>query len=137
MINLYQEGGIKLVVKNSFTKFMGKQNLCRLKYIYYSFSELIDLLPYKVDFVNIELTSYCNLNCRFCSLDNSKRKSGHLDVSTFKDILKWVLDGREDGIEVREIRLFNGGEPLLHPEFYQILTVIKEMKSVSDFFPKS
>lgn len=68
--------------------------------------------------VYVEITNVCNLNCDFCA--KTKRKPGHMPLKLFKKVLKEVKPLTD------EITLHVMGEPLLHPEFEEIIQSIKE-----------
>jgi len=68
--------------------------------------------------VYIEITNVCNLNCTFCA--KTKRKPEHMSLNLFKKILKEVKPLTD------EITLHVMGEPLLHPEFEEIIQAIKK-----------
>jgi|MTBAKSStandDraft_1061840.scaffolds.fasta_scaffold00248_46 radical SAM protein with 4Fe4S-binding SPASM domain len=71
--------------------------------------------------MSVELTSNCNLKCIYCYRDASPNESthkehGYLEYNVLIDILgKLAHNG------VRSIEL-TGGEPLLHPQFFEILS---------------
>ena len=62
----------------------------------------------------IEVTNRCNLQCVICP--NSERTAfGNMEFSLFKKIIN------EASSFVREVKLFLGGEPLLHPEIFTMI----------------
>lgn len=69
---------------------------------------------------NIILTSYCNLHCPYCFADNMIKTEDikNISLDQFKRTLKWI------GEDAEEIGLI-GGEPTLHPQFNEILDIIK------------
>ena len=66
-------------------------------------------------FLNVEPTSVCNLRCTICSMDGS-RDPGYMDTGLYRKIID---DARAEG--VTEVRLFLGGEPLLHREIAEFV----------------
>ena len=64
--------------------------------------------------LTIEITQYCDNNCVYCST-NATPAGEHLDFDTIKDFLH-THKGNIDRINI------SGGEPLAHPEFYEIIT---------------
>ena len=70
-------------------------------------------------FINLEPTSFCNLNCTICSLDGS-RKKGHLRP----EIAKIALDQARE-LRVTEIRFFLAGEPLFNPHLAEYIQMAK------------
>jgi MoaA/NifB/PqqE/SkfB family radical SAM enzyme len=66
-------------------------------------------------YLNIEPTNACNLNCRVCSNDGS-RKRGMMNLGLFRDIID---QASQSG--VRKVALFLGGEPLLHKDLPEMV----------------
>jgi molybdenum cofactor biosynthesis enzyme MoaA len=62
--------------------------------------------------ITIEITQYCPNNCFYCS-SNADKEGKHLFKETIFEFLK--------GKEPSRINI-SGGEPLSHPDFYEILT---------------
>ncbi len=93
-------------------------------YYYYKF-KLSSKSEAKIRVLNLEFTSCCDLKCKWCILDNS-RKKGFMDIKFFEQILGEVIN--EPRIEVEEIALHNAGEALLHPKFKDMLKVLGEKK---------
>ena len=77
-----------------------------------------------IDRVNIELTNYCNLNCRWCA-GSGKRERGFMDFNTFKVTVDHLLS---HNIIVHEIHLYNVGESLLHPDFCKFVEFLGKLK---------
>lgn len=75
--------------------------------------------------VNIELTSYCNLNCPECATGAGllSRPAGFIDVSLFTKITG------ELGPYLYNMNLYFQGEPMLHPRFYSLLDLSKDIPS--------
>ena len=72
-----------------------------------------------LQWMNVELSSVCNLRCKWCILDH-KKKPEYLPISLLDSIL-WqaVKIGTLERIDFH-----NGGETLLHPEIIQILKIL-------------
>jgi MoaA/NifB/PqqE/SkfB family radical SAM enzyme len=68
---------------------------------------------------NYYLTYRCNAKCGFC--DIWERPSGYVDMETYRHNLQ---DLKKLGVKVID---FTGGEPLLHQELPQFLTLAKDM----------
>lgn len=82
--------------------------------------------------VDLEFVNYCNLRCKWCSLDHSQKRS-----VMSEELLRKFFDNLLHDIRFRSIKkinLFNGGETLLHPNFIGMLKIVKEYK---DTFRKS
>ena len=65
--------------------------------------------------IYVEITNNCNLNCSFCSVD--KRIKNLISVENFEHILKSIKDYTD------YIYLHVKGEPLLHPQLKDLLTL--------------
>jgi len=76
--------------------------------------------------VNLEFVNYCNLRCKWCSVDHAQKKYVMSKELLHKFFDNFLQDSRFHGI--KEINLFNGGETLLHPEFIDMLKAIKDYK---------
>ena len=64
-----------------------------------------------------ELTDACNLACLHCGSSASPHRKCYLDFSAIKKVLNEVKDRYDPS---RIMVCLTGGEPLLHPDFYQI-----------------
>lgn len=81
--------------------------------------------------LNIEMVSYCNLRCIWCSLDHAKPKK-----IMEPELLELILNqARASKIVVRRIDLHNGGEALLHPAFGDMMGMLGSARSFSRDFP--
>ena len=74
--------------------------------------------------VNIELASRCNLRCRYCALDPT-RKEMLLDPELFIKFCSNLLTG---GYKVNQFVLSHSGEALQHPYFFLFLKTIKDYR---------
>lgn len=72
--------------------------------------------------IYIEITNSCNLNCSFCA--GTKRRTAFMSPAAFSHILKQIRPFSDT------IYLHVLGEPLLHPEFRELL----EMAQGANFF---
>lgn len=70
----------------------------------------------------INLTNNCNANCEFCCMYSSEKKSTYISFEKFKEI----IDNTDDEIELQ----LEGGEPLLHEDFYLFLEYANHVKKV-------
>jgi len=64
----------------------------------------------------VEITTYCPNSCDYCST-RAGEDGRHLDFAKVKEFLSDAQDG--DRINI------SGGEPLAHPDFYEILQFCK------------
>ena len=72
----------------------------------------------KMKEITFEFTNYCEHNCKFCS-SNATNELGKAKYINFSDIHRH-LNQRYDRINI------SGGEPLAHPNFYSLFTMIKK-----------
>jgi molybdenum cofactor biosynthesis enzyme MoaA len=70
----------------------------------------------------INLTNKCNTACSFCCMFSSPNKNIFMDFDTFKKIVD--TDHPECNFELQ----LEGGEPLLHPDFYLFLEYARSTK---------
>jgi MoaA/NifB/PqqE/SkfB family radical SAM enzyme len=71
--------------------------------------------------VNIETIPICNARCIMCPIDRLTRPKKAMDLDLFKKIIDECL-----AAGVKSIRLHNYGEPLLTPQFDQMLHYIRQ-----------
>jgi len=71
--------------------------------------------PFPILF-DIELTNYCNMNCKFCPVGQEwmMRPQGFMSREVFEKIIKEIVKERSPDQQVG-IRFIRWGEPLLHP----------------------
>lgn len=73
----------------------------------------------------IEMTSHCNLRCRYCTSPNLKRPKLHMDETTFRNSLRWVAEFRRRGTQ-GELNLAGIGESTMHPDFTRFVHLARE-----------
>jgi len=86
----------------------------------------------KLDVLGIEFTSICDLNCRWCSLDRTKRL-GYMKIELLDKILKEVVKKEN---KIKNIALHHAGETILHPKLKEMLDLLGEYKKQNPNFPK-
>ncbi len=69
--------------------------------------------------IYLEITNICNLNCPFCSVDDRKKEYISLD-----DFKKYALMCKK---YTNSVYLHIKGEPLMHPNFKEILDCLEEI----------
>ena len=69
-------------------------------------------------FIQIEITTKCNLRCAFCEHTFWGEKSNDLKVEDFRKMLAHLP-------KLKRIELTGIGEPLMNREFFQIIELIK------------
>lgn len=67
--------------------------------------------------MQVELTTYCNLDCKACMRSKYVENSRHLGFAQFKDIV--------EQIRPMKISLSGGGEPFMNPEVFDMISFAK------------
>jgi hypothetical protein len=80
--------------------------------------------------IEIELTTRCPLSCFNC--DRSVRQAPSDECISVEQITRFVEESIEVNWQWDYIKLF-GGEPTLHPQFFEIVDIVKRYK---DFNPR-
>lgn len=70
--------------------------------------------------ITLEVSSRCNLACRFCSRHQSRMELGDMDFALFRR----VVDAAADHLPVCLVVFFRG-EPLLHPQLEEMIAYAK------------
>ncbi len=70
----------------------------------------------------IEVTDHCNLRCPICYADSGPHRRGFRDLESITFMLDAVVanEGEPDVVQI------SGGEPTLHPQFFEILDAARE-----------
>lgn len=87
----------------------------------------IGLVPWEtcLNRIELEITSYCSLACHNC--DRSIRQAPTGEHMSLEQINKFVQESLDLNYKWYTIVIY-GGEPTLHPDFFEILTSIKKYK---------
>lgn len=77
---------------------------------------------------NIAITTYCNLHCPYCFANNmiDEEQIKNIDLQQFSFILNWIKQTPEYCNHIGII----GGEPTLHPQFSEILNILKNFSDI-------
>lgn len=67
--------------------------------------------------VFLELTNYCNMNCDFCANHLMTRPRGYMSIKLAKSVIDQLKEMNFEGSLITSLM----GEPLLHPNFKEIL----------------
>src|SRR3954452_5040625 len=69
----------------------------------------------------IEVNEACNLSCPVCFADSSVARSGHRLLAEIETMLDHLVrsEGEPDLVQI------SGGEPTLHPQFFDILAAVR------------
>lgn len=68
----------------------------------------------------IEMTSHCNLRCRYCAHPTMHRAKMHMTRETFDKALAWVAHFSERGTQ-GDLNLAGIGESTMHPQFVEFV----------------
>ena len=69
----------------------------------------------------LEVTDHCNLACPVCYADSGPHRPDHRDLATIERMLDAIVanEGEPDVVQI------SGGEPTIHPQFFEILDAAK------------
>jgi len=69
----------------------------------------------------VEITDHCNLRCPICYAESGPHRPGFRDLATVERMLDAVVanEGEPDVVQI------SGGEPTIHPQFFEILDAAK------------
>src|SRR3954467_6829421 len=69
----------------------------------------------------IEINEHCNLTCPVCFADSSPSCGKHLPLATIERMVDALVasEGEPDLVQL------SGGEPTLHPEFFEVLDIVR------------
>ncbi|MGQ4875773.1 MAG: radical SAM protein [Promethearchaeia archaeon] len=67
----------------------------------------------------IEITTNCDLNCKHCFLDFTTNEKKDMELEMFEYIIQ--------SLKLKSLSLY-GGEPLLHPQFKEIINILKQKR---------
>jgi len=101
---------------------MPKGTLTRVKERLRGWRRRLRGVPPQPDWVQVEINNTCNLNCIMCPREAMTRPNRHMTQQEFQDIADKVKKA-----EVRRIRLFLLGEPLLHRELIPMIRYCKQI----------
>lgn len=77
----------------------------------------------RLTYLFLELTNSCNLDCIHCGSNASFKNKTYLPTNEAKKVLRLVAESYEP----QNIMIcLSGGEPLLHPDFFEIATYARE-----------
>ena len=96
-----------------------KYNRVQVEHFY---NDLRKGCPFPVHLI-IEPTNRCNLNCIMCNRQVMTRPIADMDIDTYKKIV-------DEGVKnyIYSISLYALGEPMLHPDIYEMIEYAKRKK---------
>ena len=74
---------------------------------------------------NVDLTNRCNLTCPVCFANANVQ--GYVYEPSIELVRKQLQALREEQPVAGRVVQFSGGEPTIHPQFFEILTMAREM----------
>lgn len=87
-----------------------------------------NLTPYSQLYFSVQIVGHCNLGCKQCCHFSPLAGEEYLDINSYKkdcDRLSKLFDGEAFGITL------SGGEPLLHPQLTEFISITREAFPVS------
>ncbi len=96
-------------------------------------TKLETVIPLSVPFIiNVDPSDVCNFQCKFCPTGDRAlmrntpgRSHGLMDFDLFKKIVNDICEFERP---IKVLRLYKDGEPLLHPEFPEMVKYAKEKR---------
>lgn len=73
----------------------------------------------------IEITSRCNLACKYCPHPKMPRAKSDMDMETYRRALKWAKYFVDKGTQ-KELNLAGIGESTMHPDFLKMMAMARE-----------
>ena len=114
IITKYQNGQVFVTIDQNGTK---------TRESYYSSWDLANKTLEFPESIDIKITDYCDLNCKFCH-ENSTIQGKHADILNIVE----AVDNLSPGIELA----IGGGNPLDHPDLEDILIYFKSKGFISN-----
>ena len=97
--------------------------------------ELQEVIPLPYPFsIQLDISDACNLKCNFCfhsdveSICRNHVKFGIMDYSLYCNIIDGIKESWGDNHEIKKLRLFANGEPLLNPRVIDMIEYADRMK---------
>lgn len=128
IIRNYVASGKPILGDNSVLRLLEENSLLSKSRNFRILDQKVSNIPFKIRFAWIELTRYCNLKCIHCY---SKCDSNERNFISLQDF-QVAIDNLED-IGCRRVQL-TGGEPLLHPNFYDFVHILSKRNFEVEIF---
>ena len=102
------------------------------------FNEIPSVVPEKLKYIELGIGRYCNLACRTCNAhlsttwsndENILAEHGYTDRKVSNNAVESFAYSKEDFKDVEVIK-FVGGEPMLNPQFLEILDLIETPNNI-------
>ena len=94
----------------------------------------IGIIDRGTNLLQVRATTFCNMNCTFCSTDAGKNSKWHkmnyiVDINYLAEEVEKIAKIKEDGLI---IFLDSVGEPMSHPDFAELVGKLKKIKEVRE-----
>lgn len=94
----------------------------------------------RLRYLNVELTSYCNLRCKWCPISEAgtwgARANGFMDPEVWRGLLEQIYEGRRRGdLSIGKLAVWNAGEVMMHPKFDELIGILGEVRQRAGGFP--
>ena len=81
--------------------------------------------------LTVELTNICNLHCAYCIRDDEALHHQHAEFFSVQ-LLSKILNEAQQNFDINQLS-FTGGEPTIHPQFAEILSLLAEQQLTCSF----
>ena len=79
----------------------------------------IEVNQFYPDIVQIEITTFCNFNCKMCLRNFQKDKYQNMALEHFEALAKDIFP------KIKKVVLYGHGEPLMHPDFEKLVKIAR------------
>ncbi len=76
----------------------------------------------KILTLDLETSYICNLHCIYCYASSGQKKSNELTLDEIENV---IIQAKDCGVRI--ICIIGGGEPLMHPDIYEIVDFIHSL----------
>ena len=76
--------------------------------------------PFYPDIVQIEITTFCNFNCKMCLRNFQKDNYQNMPLEQFEALAKQIFP------KIKKVVLYGHGEPLIHPDFEKLVKIARQ-----------
>ena len=73
-------------------------------------------------YINLFTTGHCNHSCWYCIEGCQLRTTPHMSSKTFLNVVEFIKKQGNDNVHFH----FYGGEPLLHPDIWDMTSILRE-----------
>ncbi len=80
---------------------------------------------------DIAITNYCPNNCDYCYMNSDMKGSQHMSLKDLEYLFENQLDRHHNILPFQVV--LGGGEPILHPQFIEILRYIRSLDIVPNY----